>query len=112
MTGIIYLIPCEYGDNYIGETSKTLNEGLKEHQRAVRRMDNNNSAAVHVRDTGHNISWENAKKMLKEDNKMKRMTCILSLKTGGAAAPKLTRTTWPHRWDLLYIFVILTIEEA
>ena len=72
VTGVIYQIPCECGDNYIGETSKTLNERLKEHQRAVRRMDNNNSVAVHVRDTGHNISWENAKIMLKEDNKMRR----------------------------------------
>ena len=35
-------------------------------------MDNNNSVAVHVGDTGHNISWENAKVMLKEDNKMRR----------------------------------------
>ena len=71
-TGVIYQIPCECGDNYIGETSKTFNERLKEHKRAVRRMDNNNSVAVHVRDTGHNISWENAKIMLKEENKMRR----------------------------------------
>ena len=35
-------------------------------------MDNNNSVAVHVGDTGHNISRENAKIMLKEDNKMRR----------------------------------------
>ena len=32
VTGVIYQIPCECGDNYIGETSKTLNERLKEHQ--------------------------------------------------------------------------------
>ena len=72
VTGVIYQIPCECGDNYIGKTSKTLNERLKEHQRGIRRMDKNNSVAVHVRDTGHNISWENAKIMLKEDNKMRR----------------------------------------
>ena len=39
-------------------------------------------------------------------------TSSSSLKTRGAAAPELTRTTWPHRWDLIYIFVILTIEDA
>ena len=37
-----------------------------------RRMDNNNSVAVHVRDTEHNISWEKVKINLKEDNKMRR----------------------------------------
>ena len=82
MTGVIYQIPCECGDNYIGETSKNLNERLKEHQWAIRRMDNNNSVAVHVRDTGHNISWENAKIMLKEENKMRRkMKEAIKIKT-------------------------------
>ena len=39
-------------------------------------------------------------------------TSSSSLKTRGAAAPELTQTTWPHRWDLIYIFVMLTIEDA
>ena len=38
-------------------------------------------------------------------------TSISSLENRGATAPALTGTTWPHRWVLIYIFVILTIED-
>ena len=71
LTGVVYQISCECGDAYIGETSKTLDERQKEHQRAVRRFDNN-SVATHVRDTGHNIAWKDAKVILKERYKTRR----------------------------------------
>ena len=56
MRGVKNDDPCECGDTYIGEISKTLDQRWKEHQRAVRRFDNINSVATHVRDTGHNIA--------------------------------------------------------
>ena len=57
---------------YIGEISKTLDQRWKEHQRAVRRFDNINSVATHVRDTGHNIAQMDAKVILKERRKTQK----------------------------------------
>ena len=69
---VIYSIPCECGKVYIGETGKTLTERLAEHRRAVRRMDNNNSLAVHVQRTTHSITWDKAEVIEKENNKIRR----------------------------------------
>ena len=57
---------------YIGETGKTLTERLAEHRRAVRRMDNNNSLAVHVQRTTHRITWDKAEVIEQENNKIRR----------------------------------------
>ena len=71
-TEVIYSIPCECGKVYIGETGKTLTERLAEHRRAVRRMDNNNSLAVHVQRTTHSITWDKAEVIEQENNKIRR----------------------------------------
>ena len=54
-TGVIYEIPCRCGQVYIGDTCKTLIDRMKEHKRTVQRIDTNNSLAVHVKETLHDI---------------------------------------------------------
>ena len=57
-TGVIYEIPCKYGQVYIGETCKTLIDRTKEHKRSVQRIDTNNSLAVHVKETSQHLMGE------------------------------------------------------
>ena len=59
--GVVYKIPCsDCSKSYIGQTGRTLAQRVKEHQRAVRTFDVNNSAlAEHVISTNHRIDWDN-----------------------------------------------------
>ena len=43
--GVIYKIPCECGDVYIGETGRNLKQRMEEHKRAVRKADPSNAIA-------------------------------------------------------------------
>ena len=70
--GIIYKIPCQCGEVYIGDTSKTMKDRMKEHHRAVRRGDNNNSLAVHADTNDHHIDWQGAGVMDIERNQKQR----------------------------------------
>ena len=60
-TGVVYRIPCMDCDrSYIGETCRTLNARLKEHQRCCRNLDLQKSAvAQHAVEEDHRIDWNN-----------------------------------------------------
>ena len=45
---------------YIGETGRTLEKRLSEHNRAVKRNDTKNRIAVHTWKTQHKVDWEAA----------------------------------------------------
>ena len=71
--GVIYRIPaCECGQEYIGETSKSIHERISEHRISVRRGDTNNSIAIHVQTTDHIIKWEDAEVIQREQHKTRR----------------------------------------
>ena len=56
--GVVYKVECDCGYAYIGETGRTLNVRLKEHQRAVSHADDKNGIAVHANAyTKHTIQW-------------------------------------------------------
>ena len=59
-SGVIYQIPCRDCDkSYIGQTGRTLLQRIKEHQRAVKTMNTDNSAlAEHAWNEHHHIAWE------------------------------------------------------
>ena len=61
-SGVIYQIPCRDCDkSYIGQTGRTLLQRIKEHQRAVKTMNTDNSAlAEHVWSEYDHIGWEDA----------------------------------------------------
>ena len=67
-----YKLPCRCGQVYISETCKTLIGRMKEHKRTVQRIDTNNSLAVHIKETSHDILWENAKVLQEEQHKIRR----------------------------------------
>ena len=58
-SGVIYRVPCSSCSHaYIGQTSRTLAQRLKEHHRAVRIGDSATSAlAEHAHSTGHPVDW-------------------------------------------------------
>ena len=79
--GVIYEIECCCGHSYIGETGRTLNARIKEHQYAVRRYDPNNGK-VHVNATMHNMKWEDARIVRVEQNTLKRNHYALQKRRG------------------------------
>jgi hypothetical protein len=59
---VIYSIPCsDCGKTYTGETSKKMSTRIHEHKLALHRADKNSLLWNHVAETGHEISFKNAK---------------------------------------------------
>jgi len=70
---VIYNIPCECGKSYIGETGRTVEVRLKEHQASVKKCDPDISKLTeHKLKTGHRFKWEDVKVIGKESNWRKR----------------------------------------
>ena len=58
----VYIINCSCGEQYIRETGKSVNIGLKENSVDIRRERTRSSAlAEHARKTNHHICLENTK---------------------------------------------------
>ena len=70
--GVVYKIACECGRVYVGETGRTLRQRIIEHKRAVKNADSNNGLAVHVARTKHDIRWDKAEVVCREEQWMKR----------------------------------------
>ena len=70
--GVVYQVDCSCGDTYIGETGRTLEVRLMEHMRAVKTQQSTNGIAVHVKETGHDIQWNNAQVLEQEPMWWKR----------------------------------------
>ncbi len=52
--GFVYSIPCmDCNSVYVGETGRNLEKRLKEHQYAVKRMDNKNGIFLHAWKKSH-----------------------------------------------------------
>ena len=65
----IYSIPCECGNEYIGETGRPLKVRVKEHQKKVEKKQYYSSKlAEHVKDNKHKIKWENTTVLARENN--------------------------------------------
>ena len=58
----------------MGETGRNLHQRMTEHKRAVRNSDPNNALAVHVSKSHHNIIWEEAKVVAREQHWTKTYT--------------------------------------
>ena len=57
---VVYKIPCrDCKLSYIGETSQWYDERESQHRRCIQNQDENNGILRHIRDTGHDIAWEN-----------------------------------------------------
>ena len=70
--GVVYQVKCSCGSAYIGETGRTLEIRLKEHQRAVKNRQTTNGIAVHANSTHHSILWDSAEVVCRESHWHKR----------------------------------------
>ena len=72
--GVVYVIKCGMCEwSYVGETSRTLKERLKEHRRMVTNMSDASEIARHVMETGHRMEWDKADILAKEENYGRRI---------------------------------------
>jgi hypothetical protein len=70
---VIYAIPCECGKLYIGETGRTLEVRLQEHQKSIEKRDPDVSKLCeHYYKTGHRFLWDEAKVIGHEEKKTAR----------------------------------------
>ena len=97
-SGVIYSYKCgrvECDEEYIGESSRTFGERLKEHQKAP------SPISDHFNTTGHNISVENFNIVGREDQNLRR--AIKEALYIRANNPSLNRNIskyhLPHIWD-------------
>ena len=72
---------------YGGETGWTLKKWISEHKLAVNKGDNNNRIAVHVKNKGHSIKWEEAetgcwKRRVQEAIRIQRQPSTMNLDCG------------------------------
>ena len=58
LTALVRSACC--GSTYVGETGRTLELRLKEHQRTVKSGQTTNGIAVHANNTHHSILWDSA----------------------------------------------------
>ena len=66
--GVVYSIPCaDCPATYIGETGRRLKVHMAEHKRGVKSKDPLNGIAMHVQKTAHNINWQEARVLARED---------------------------------------------
>ena len=72
---VLYQVQCLDCDMmYIGETGRKLDIRLKEHKNGGKNIDDTKISGLssHIKNTGHNIDWENTKVLCKEQNHIKR----------------------------------------
>ena len=71
--GVVYEVPCADCDRiYIGETSRSLKDRVKEHRYAVKTGNMNNGIAAHAWNSEHQVDWEAARIRLQEQHYWRR----------------------------------------
>ena len=79
----VYRVPCQDCDEcYYGETGRSFEVRIGEHQSAVRNKDSKNACYKHVSTTKHNIDWNEADILFVSDDWYKRLvvesSCIVT----------------------------------
>jgi len=70
----IYSIPCECGKVYIGQTGRTIENRIKEHQRNTRLLQIDKSAlAEHSLEQDHKIMFQNTEVLSRKSGYMERL---------------------------------------
>ena len=66
--GVVYSGGCgQCRWRYVGETGRTTQEMIKEHRRMVRNMSETSEIVKHMMETGHSMSWSEAKVLDREE---------------------------------------------
>jgi hypothetical protein len=60
----VYEVPCGgCSDSYIGQTSRRMSTRIQEHKNAVKYLHQDNALAIHAKQTGHGIDFDNARSL-------------------------------------------------
>ena len=82
-SGVVYHIPCECGDSYIGETSRPLQNRIKEHQSSVQKKDSKSAISDHIKtNPDHSILWNNIRiiEANRTDYKIRKLLEAINIK--------------------------------
>ena len=72
-TAGVYNIPCKDCDrSYYGQTGRSIKQRILEHKRAVRYGQESSAIFQHIRNTGHQINWDNSEVIFKNSCSYKR----------------------------------------
>jgi hypothetical protein len=73
-TGVVYSIPClDCNKEYIGETSRCLGTRITEHQKDIKNNKKQSRVAMHVKENGHNMNFDECKIIYNERYMDKRL---------------------------------------
>ena len=73
-TNVIYIINCKACDaTYVGQTSRSFNTRVKEHEADCRHKRNKSANFNHVSNNNHSINFDNVKILDNESNLSKRL---------------------------------------
>ena len=73
--GVVYKITCSCCKKYVGETGRTMEERIKEHQADVnnkRSVEKITGLSQHLRESRHTTNWKEIEILARENNIVKR----------------------------------------
>ena len=73
--GVVYKVTCSCCKKYVGETGRTIEERIKEHQADVnneKSVEKITGLSQHLRESGHTPNWKKVEILAKENNIVKR----------------------------------------
>ena len=73
--GVVYKVTCSCCKKYVGETGRTIEERIKEHQADVnneKSVEQITGLSQHLRESGHTPNWKKVEILAKENNIVKR----------------------------------------
>ena len=99
---VVYSLPCQCSDIYIGETGRPLAVRIKEHKDNVsRRKVFSSLVAEHAVSNGHHFDWESAACLYKESNPKKRKFIESAFIACGNNIVSQSSMFFPESWHTL-----------
>ena len=102
--GCIYQIPCNCGQQYIGETLRPINTRVKEHQTSVTKLDQKSAISEHIiNHQAQTIQWEAIKILSTNNNnwRQRKLQEAIDIKRQRPTINRDQGIFLPSAWDLL-----------
>ena len=106
--GVIYKVTCSCYNKYIGETGRTMEEGIKEHQADVnnqKSIEKITGLSQHLRESRRTSIWKEVEIIAKENNivkqKFKESVAITQEKKGNLLNKKEERKVISDIWSAI-----------
>ena len=106
--GVVYKVTCSCCKKYFGETGRTIEERIKEHQADVnneKSVEKITGLSQHLRESGHAPNWKEVETLAKENNivkqKLKESAAISQEKTDKLFNKKEERKGMSDIWSAI-----------